>query len=334
MPSGYDFAIFGSGPFSALLAGLLAHDHGKQVARIAPAASPQRLSRGLDIALPFATRPESWRLLRRSEAETAALLASIEAGDVLGRAEVEIVADLDQTAAALAHMAHVAAGYGHRPRNGRFANVAMLTGEISLVDSKVQSLEPHRVRLGYSRSGVAELTFDDELMPVAAIVLADDPAILEHLPEAQRPAQLIAQPMTATLTAPARRLPAPVRRFPDRGVTLLQRADRSVLGLVAGASDVDARLASCLAGPFPLPRRATAHYQRLLSRDGAPLIGRLEPSGLTIVAGLGDAAAFLAPAVARALAGKSTDEETGWFVAHNPSYADRELIADFAEAPP
>src|SRR5258708_4940830 len=115
-PPGYDFAIFGANPLSALLAGLLAHDHGKQVLRIADPVSPQRLPRALDLVLPLATRPASWRLLRSAEAETRALLASLDAPDALAPTSVKLVADLPATAAALTHLSHVALGFGLRSR--------------------------------------------------------------------------------------------------------------------------------------------------------------------------------------------------------------------------
>src|SRR3954447_31033 len=126
MAESYDFAIFGSSALSALLAGLLAHDHGKRVIRIAEPVSPQRLPRRIDIALPFATRPATWRLLRQAEAEMAALMRSIEAPDAIMPTEVQIVADLPETATALAHVNHVAQGYGMAVRHGTFRKVSRL----------------------------------------------------------------------------------------------------------------------------------------------------------------------------------------------------------------
>ena len=334
MAAGYDFAIFGSGPFSALLAGLLAHDHGKQVIRVAAPVSPLRLPRSIDLALPFATRPASWRIVRRAEAETRALLAALADPDAITTTDVQIVADRPATATALAHMVHVAAGNGVHVDGNVFRNVSRLVGEISLTDSKVQSADIDAVTLDFAKSGAAMLAIDGEPAEIGQIVLADDMSILEHLPEAQRPPQFVVEAMMATLTAPARRLPTPIMRYPDRGVTLAQRPDLSVLALVAGELEVEARLASTLAGPFPLARLATTHYRRIASSDGAPLIGRLKPSKLFVIAGLGDAAAFLAPPIARLLNGVPGEDERGWLVAHDPSRPSRANIADFAEAAP
>ena len=330
---GYDFVIFGASPLSALLAGLLAHDHGKQVLRIADPVSPQRLPRALDLALPLATRPTSWRLLRQAEAETRELLTALDARDTLAPTSMKLVADLPATATALAHLSHIALGFGLRSRDGLFAGISRLNGEISLSDSRVVTVERDAAKLSFTRTGAAELTISGEPATVGQIVLADDAAILDLLPEGQRPPQLEVQSMTATLTTEARRLPAPVMRYLDRGVTLSQRQDMSILALVSGDADLAARLGSTLPGPFPLRRLATTHYRRLVSSDGAPLLGRLKPSKLFVIAGLGDAGLFLAPPVARLLAGKASTDEKPWFSAHDPSRPSREAVAEFvAEA--
>jgi hypothetical protein len=332
MPAGYDFAIFGSGPLSALLAGLLAHDHGKQVIRIAAPVSPLRLPRSIDLALPFATRPASWRIVRRAEAETRAVLTSLAAPEAIIPVDVRIVADRPATAMALAHMTHLALGDGMSVRDNLFARVSRLTGEIDLHDSKAQSIDAADVALNFTRAGVASLTIAGEAAEVGQIVLAEDAAILDLMPESQRPASLAVHAMTATLTAPARRLAAPIMSYPDRGVVLAQRPDLSIHALVSGERDVEARLASCLDGPFPLTRVATTRYRRITTLDGAPLIGRLKPSKLFVIAGLGDAAAFLAPPLARLLNGVPRDDERTWFLAHDPARTNRAAIADFAGA--
>jgi hypothetical protein len=330
MPGPYDFAILGDGALSALLAGLLAHDHGKRVLHVAAAASPQRLPRHIGLALTLATRPETWRLLRRAEAETIALLAALEAQKTVTPSAVRIIPDLAATKTALAHMSHVARGYGLSIHDGNLPQVSRLAGDISLADSKVTSVPPDAVELRFGKAGAATLFRNGEPVDVGQIVLADDGAIFDHLPEAQRPAQLAAQPMIATLTDPARRLAAPVMLFPDRGVTLAQRPDGTVLALITSAADVEARLASCLSGPFPLRRTATAHFRRLVTADGAPLIGRLKPSRLMIIAGLGEMAPFLAPPLARQIAGVADETEKSWFAAHSPSRTSRDSVADFA----
>ncbi|MEO7221284.1 MAG: hypothetical protein ABIY37_02330, partial [Devosia sp.] len=93
----FDIAIVGTNLFSGLVAGILARDQGKRVVRIGRPHSPQRLPRSLNLALPLATRPETWRMLRRTEAETRTLLGSIGVAESVATTEMEVVADLPQT---------------------------------------------------------------------------------------------------------------------------------------------------------------------------------------------------------------------------------------------
>src|SRR3569832_2135266 len=102
MASTYDFAIFGGNALASRVAGLLAHDHKKQVLLIADHVSPQRLPRGVDLALLLATRPQSWKMLRRGAAETWVLMEALGARSALEPADVIVAADLPQTKTALA----------------------------------------------------------------------------------------------------------------------------------------------------------------------------------------------------------------------------------------
>lgn len=338
--SGFDAAIFGSTALARLVAGLLARDHGRRVLLIGREASPQRLPRTIDMALPTATRPETWSLLRAGELETRRLLESIGSAEAVSRITVAVHGDTEASAAALAHIAHLAMGFGMAGRSTgplhNFRDVALLNAEgLSpklapwLASLGVTVADSDAARLGFLKSGAAELILSDERAAAAQIVLADDPALLDLVPEAQRPGQFTIQPMTATLTAPTRRLPAPVVRWPDRGITLVRRPGDSVLALIEGDADAEARLASTLPGPFPLARLATSRFRRVVTADGAPLIGKLKPSKLTILAGLGEAAVFLAPAIARWLAGTPSDDEKRWFAARDPARPSRETIAEF-----
>ncbi|MBI4922482.1 MAG: hypothetical protein HY834_12095 [Devosia nanyangense] len=338
--NGFDVALFGSTPLARLVAGILARDHGRRVLLIGREASPQRLPRTIDSALPAATRPETWSLLRAGELETLRLLGSIGAAEAVSRITVAVHGDTEATAVALAHIAHLAMGFGMAGRSTgpvhTFRDVALLNADALspklapwLASLGVTAADSDAAQLGFLKSGAAELTVSGERVAAAQIVLADDPALLDLLPEAQRPEQLIVQPMTATLTAPTRRLPAPVVRWPARGITLLRRPGDSVLALIDGDTDTETRLASALPGPFPLARLATSRFRRVVTTDGAPLIGRLKPSKLTILAGLGDAAVFLAPAIARWLAGVSSDDEKRWFAARDPARPSRETVAEF-----
>ena len=328
MESSYDFAIFGGGPLAALLAGLLAHEHGRQVMLVADPVSSQRLPRSVELALPLATRPQSWHLLHRGVAETAALFRALRAERTLDRVSAQVIADLPDTRAAVAHLTRTAAGYGLDARKGIHHGVPRLAGAVDLGGSRVARIDRDLVELRVAPDGETRLIVSGEPATIGRIVLTEDADLPDLLPDSLRPASLVTQPMTATLTAPTRRLPAPVMLYPDRGVTLVQRPELSVLALVSGDTDIDARLASTLPGPFPLRRLASSRFRRVVSADGAPLIGSLAPSPMLLVAGLGSTGAFLAPAIARFLAGSAPDDEAAWFAAHDPAHPGRAGIAE------
>ncbi len=316
-----DFAVYGTGLLPTLLAGLLARDHGRRVVRVGRRRSSQRLPRGLDLGLPLSVHPASWRLVRQGESEIAQLMRGIGAAPGLATAEVALVADQPDSAAALDHLAHVALGHGHQlrrvPKGWALRRITQLHAE-TLGDLLADWL---------AAAGVATV----ETGPVSATqtIVADDAALLEHVAEDRRPPDLVVEAMTATLLAAPRGLAAPILLHPDRGVTLLRRPDNTVLALARGAADVEARIASALAGPFPVKRLASTRYRRLVTRDGAPLIGRIKGARLFAIAGLGDAGAFLAPALARFLAGTAVPDEKRWVAAHAPARS-RDAVADFA----
>ncbi len=317
----HDFAIVGTDLLAGLLAGVLARDHGKKVMRIGRRRSPQRLWRSLPVALPLATRPASWKMVRESERETRALLGSMGIPDACGEVEAALVADRDESRAALDHLVHVAAGFGHQVRHV----------EGGWVLRRVAMLDRERLEQRMSEwLRAAGVTMADEGPADAAVtVLADDAAILDGLDEARRPALLIPQAMTTTQIVCPRPLPAGVLRFVDRGVTLVARPGSTVLAFAAGEADVEARLGASLPGPFPMKRLATTRYRSIATSDGAPMFGRPKGTKVFIAAGMGDCAPFFAPALGRLLAGVTDGEEKAWFAAHDASRP-RERVADFA----
>jgi hypothetical protein len=325
----YDVAILGSNLLSALLAGLLARDHGKRVVRVGRKVSAQRLPRNLDLALLTATRPDTWRLLRNGDAETRALIATI--GAEMSDIDVEIHADTDATLAALDHIAHLAHSYRVAVRRAgkawHFRGVTLCTPAPLKLDAWLKGLN-----VPFVDADNAALSFDangrGQVPGVEAgqLVLADDAAVLD-LDDAIRPPGLTRRSITMTLLEMRRPGPA-LHFYPDRGVTLMPRNPGTILARIRGDTEVDARLSSALPGPFPTRRIATARYRTLVSTDGAPVIADLQPAGMLVLTGLEDAAAFFAPALARKLAGRSTDEETRWFAAHDPSQS-RAAVAEF-----
>jgi hypothetical protein len=238
-------------------------------------------------------------------------------------AEVALLGDGPNTIEALDHLVHVAVGYGHQVRR---TERGWALRRVSMLDR--DTIDP---RLADWLNGLGVRQVDDGPIDAALSVLAEDAAILDGLGEAQRADVLVSQAMTSTSVVVTRTPPVGTQRFLDRGVTLHVQGKNTVLALVSGEREVEARLASTLPGPFPLKRLATTRYRRIVTRDGAPLIGRMRGTKQFVIAGLGDSAPFLAPVMARFLAGKSEGTEKSWVLAHD-SARPRANVADFVPA--
>ena len=250
-----------------------------------------------------------------------------------------IQADTESKSAFVGHLSHLAlaAGLNVKASGAKtfLRAVPFLRAERAedklaewLTAAGVRSMDPHEIEIDWGASGAAALKGPDGPFEVGQIVFADDAAILD-MPADLRPAVLRAEELTSTLIGKTRPLAAPVQLFADRGVSLMQRDDGSVLALVSGNTQIVERLASAFAGPFPIRRLATGRSHHLVSVDGAPVVGRLEGSGLFIAAALGNAAAFFAPALARYLAGSSPDSEAEQLAAFAPT-APRKFISEVA----
>lgn len=347
----FDFLVCGSTPFAELLAGLLASAHGKRVCLVGDSWSPYRLPRRLDVSVMPATRPETWALLKQSGAETLKLLGSIGRG-LYERVDPLFVAETPDSAAYLGHMRWVALGLGFAAERAvdhgltaegticRIRDAAMLVRgraapaiEAWLEAAGVRHMPVQVTSIVSRRDGTATLTKNGETWEAAALVLADDEAILNRLPAADQQRVLTTGSCMSTITEPAKPQSAALLHYLDRDVVVHQRAMKGpVLALAHGDHhSALARVGASIATDQPLRRTGQAVFQELTTRDGAPLVGRMGRGRMNVVAGLGMSAAFLAPAVARLLAGTPSEEEARYFEARDPARAaTRHAVAEMA----
>ena len=350
----FDFAILGTSPFAGLLAGLLATVHGKRVCIVGEPWSPYRLARGFDVSVMPTTRPETWALLRKGGAETQKLFATLGKG-LVERVDPLFVAERRLTADYLGHMRWVALGLGFAAERAidraaspegticRVRDAAMLVSgraepaiETWLGKSGVPRISGE-VTIAHRRDGSHALSFGRHSAEAASVVLADDDAILAHLPAGDRHRLLVIAPALSLLTEPAKPLPASLIHYLDRGVVLHQRAGKGPVSAIAAGDgeSAPARLGASLASLGRLRRAGQAAFRRVVTLDGAPLIARMGKSRMTAIAGLGPSAAFLAPAVARQLAGLAADDERAYFEAHDGSRPGaRAAVAELAALAP
>lgn len=318
----YDFAIVGSSLAAMMVAGLLAQEHGRRVILVGRPTSGLRLSRLLDLLFVPATTSGTWALLAQAAAEIGGILTKIGAEDALRYVDMAVEVERDPTAELFDHVAHLASGYGvrvHRTEGGwLFRGIPSLDSPnlhrklpAWLENSQVTRADVDKHPLSIGKDGA--LQFNG--LSAAHAVLCDDDAIL-HLPEEVQPPSLRVHQRLVTLLEPVKPAKAEVQNWPDRRLSLVRRPDNQALAFVNGVEEAEARLASVLSAPAR--RLAAAQSRQLVSNDGAPLVGMLPRAKSFVAAGLGDIGAFLAPALARLLAGTARAEEHEWLKAYAP----------------
>ena len=108
----FDHLIVGSTPVAALVAGLLAIEHGKRICLVGEPFSPFRLQRHFGLSISPVTRPETLILIKRVAAETGKLVTGIGKG-LVSRVDPLFVAETPASAAALSHFRHLAITLGY-----------------------------------------------------------------------------------------------------------------------------------------------------------------------------------------------------------------------------
>jgi hypothetical protein len=347
----FDYAVFGASPFALLLAGQLKSAHGKRVALVADGWSPYRLPRGFDLSVIPATRPETWAQLKAGAAETLKLLGGIGKG-LYERVDPLFVAETGASADYLGHMRWVALGLGFAAERAsdraitaegticRVRDAATLVGgriepalEAWLDRLEVPRLSTAGITLNFPRTGAALLSRGEDALEAETVILADDEAILGRLAEADRHRLLTVTPRTSLLTEPAKALTATLVHYLDRDVALLQRGGKGpVAAIASGDADLALpRVASTLTALGPLRRSGQTVFRSVGTADRAPLIGRMGKGKAIVVAGLGDSAAFQAPAVARLLTGSASESEKQYFEPRETQKAaNRQSVAEAA----
>ena len=350
-----DFAVLGSTPLARLIAGQLASAHGKRVVWVGDSQAAYRLPRGLDLSVAPVTRPETWALLAQTVPETVKLLS--RAGGKAGTMRLDPIffADTPGGQQALAYLRSSAAGFGSaierlptghlgKGRDGIVLRDAIYLQRDRLEPAldrwldglKVTRLPQSQAHVVIAANGSASVTVDGVVIEAARTVLADDEAILAHLPPDTLSELFERQAMTTILTEPTFAMAARVMLQVDADLSFMQGSHRGVTAIGMGDHDACVTHIGVLLGANRQLRQAggTSH-ERLRSRDGAPVLGRPNGSGPELLAGLGASGAFLAPALARWFVGAAKPEELDYFgarIPHRPMVPS--TVADYAPADP
>ena len=344
-----DHLVLGSTPLAGLLAGVLAASHGKRVCLVGEPFSPFRLQRNLGVSIMPVTRPETLILLKQSAAETVRLVNSWGKG-FLTRADALFVGESSGSFAALGHFRQLAMalGYAVEPvadrsfSDGVLYRVrdAQLIGhgsfepqlETWLAGLGVTHLDAADVQVSLRKDGSARILHAGQTLEADQAVLAGDNAIAHHLDAESLDRSLEIVPTASVLLEGGRPLPSPFVGFLDRGVMLEQDGRVAISALGSGDPvTAHARLGSAVARAGTLRLAGETRLSAVRTLDGAPYIGPARGSRVVLVAGLGMAAPFYAPALARHLDGSSPPDEASWFAARGPTRGNlRQLVSDYS----
>jgi hypothetical protein len=319
-----DIAIHGATPLAGLLAGLLASRHKRTIALVGAPTARYRLPRSIDVSVAPLTRPETWSLVRDIRADVLKLLTRIGGKAAVRRFDCIFLAESAARKDALGHIGVMASGYGEAVEllpDGwllpgasafRLRDAAMI--ERPLLEPGLAAwLEKLGVRRDFTTAGLT--------------VFADDEAVLAHAGPLASP--LVETPMTVLLTEPAPPLVAPLLFSIDRGLAIAQSTEGSITALAPGMpAKALAQVGAVLSRDRTVRRAGQAGFTTLAAKDGAPIVGPLGTGGPFVVCGLGPVGAFMAPALARCIAGAASPEETSYFAARSPT-APRTAVADY-----
>ena len=326
-----DFAIVGSTPLARLVAGLLASVHGKSVVFVGESQSGYRLPRGVDLSLGPVTRPQTWALLKATVPETLRLLTRIGGRSAWSRIDPLLFSETEAGKEAIAHIRHMALAFGHAAepvgaatigagRDGLVLRDAVLlhrpvleTGLDRWLDQTGVQRQHDGDTLEVRVDGSARLVAGETSIEIRQTVLADDVALLDHLVPMQWPDLLVRQMSSTMVTEPTRTIAAQVMLQLDSDLMLVQRPGRGITAMGPGQIDPFSATLGDMLGRQREFRQAQSSYQRVITRDAAPAVGRIGGTGADVVAGFGPIGAFLAPAIARWLSGVANADENAWF---------------------
>ncbi len=329
----FDFMLVGSSLQAGLIAGLLAREHKKKVCLICDQSTEFRLSREFSFSVDCITRPQTWQLLAQSRTEAFKLLTSIGGGKSVGRINPIFVATTSGDAQALAHMFHVARGYGFeveqegsgglstakkilRIRGARSVEQKLFRPALGrwLVDSAVHIASTNDLALTTKRGGRVTAKTPVLTIEASRLILADEEAIRTHAKQQHLGPAFVGVSATTLVCEPTPALREkcvlnPANRF---GACLQANSNFEIISL-SSIDDVAADVIASVPGGEKLRPSGRTVFNTCVSADGAPLVGRLGQSGVWAVGGFGYTGAFVAPAIARFLAGKSEGVEEEYF---------------------
>lgn len=332
-----DFAVFGSTPLARLLAGLLASRHGKKVVIVGEVKARYRLPRVADLSIAPITRPETWALLQAAIPETTRLIGKIGGRTAHRRVDSIFFAESPAAREALGHVANMVRAFGMvvetLPASLLGANrLALRISDAIAINRPViePALEAWLTQSGvtillapavsFAPDGSVLLREGETEIRAAQAILADDTAITDHLSRAEWPTPLVERLYSTILTTSSRHLGSPIMADFDTGTWFVEHDEGGMAAIGPGdLAKFSQNLIALLDQPSQLQQAGQVTFPALGTADNAPLIGRRDDLGPTLLVGLDGWGAFLVPVLARHFAGEASAREAAWIKTHGPA---------------
>jgi len=325
-----EFAVLGSTPMAAVLAGALAKLHGRKVSWVGRFAHPLRPQRGFDMSVSPLTRPETWQLLRECTPEFTALVDGME---VTERVDPLFVARQHHGVELISHMHNIAAGFGYSIERQAISDEYSLAVQFRdavrvlrrpfaqlaqnwLTECGVHVVPTNDVSIQQKKSGVLHLKGIGETIVAQQVVLADDDAIFLHAKPQQIASYFSTVPTLGYLIEPVGEMKSSVVHDVESGLTIYQRKN-GALDCVAPdlSQNIESRICSHVDRGNSVRLAGKTNFEVLRSKDGAAFVGEIGSAKPVLLGGFGATGLFQTPAIARLLTGNGTDFEKSYFEA-------------------
>ena len=329
----FEVGIVGSSLQAAMIGGLLKHTHGKRVCLFLDRSVQYGLAREMALSFDFFTRPQTWEILDQSLGETLSVLTKIGGADILLHANALIVCNSSASATALEHIFQLFRGTGkdieRAPETGhgkakavfRLRNVRAIRTKTLwpalfnwLENLNVGFFNPTDLHITSHRDGTASIRTSSGTLHVERLVLADQKAICNFAPQNDVNRLFFETPASSLITEPVDGLSQSLVLSPEFRFAGRARENGS-LEIIANThmENVGGILHANMPGDLSFRRAGRTQFSALVSRDGAPVAGKLGRGALWGIAGFGYPSVFFASALARLIADQSNSREQAYF---------------------
>lgn len=349
----FDFAIAGSDPVAALIAGRLAEVHKKKVLLIADPVAGISLPRQAYLSFPLATRPETLSLVLKVAPEANRFLQKLAGRQVLSSAAPLVTVSSATARDAMAHMLHMAQYFGlemerlntnrssgdaqrFRVRGVQIVRYSPLRQALPdwLDKAGIQICDVRTVSVTTHRDGAVSIVAGQDQHEAENLVLADAQALRAFGHRGD-----IAQDFSegwgvAVLTEPVK-TSEPVALQPEFGFQAWQQTN-GCLAITAQvpATAIGDLVEQSVPSETPPRRAGQSEFPLLMPRDGGPVVGRFARSNVHVAMGFGQAGLHMGPAIARYLADQASEDEQTYFSSRAPGSGRSDgHCADFSGAP-